>query len=115
MKAMAKTVSEKKAISKTTAAGKHSTGARNPLARIPALGSARPSAAPRGAVSTKPVGRVRTFFREVRIEMSKVTWPPRKELLTATGVVIVAVIIAGVYIGVFDFIWNLIVRAVKLG
>jgi preprotein translocase SecE subunit len=47
--------------------------------------------------------------------MSKVTWPPRKELMTATGVVIIAVIIAGVYIGVFDFIWNVIVRAVGLG
>ena len=55
------------------------------------------------------------FVREVRQELAKVTWPPRKELLTATGVVIVAVIIAGVYIGVFDFIWNLIVRAVGLG
>ena len=29
--------------------------------------------------------------------------------------VIVAVVIAGVYIGVFDFIWNVIVRAVGLG
>ena len=38
---------------------------------------------------------MRTFFREVRVEMSKVTWPPRKELITSTGVVIVAVIIAG--------------------
>ena len=47
--------------------------------------------------------------------MKKVTWPPRKELITSTGVVIVAVMIAGVYIGVWDFIWNLIVRAVKLG
>ncbi len=47
--------------------------------------------------------------------MSKVTWPPRKELLQATGVVIIAVIIAGVYIGVFDFIWNVIVRTVGLG
>ena len=75
----------------------------------------RPTAAPRGAVSAKPHGRVRTFFREVRIEMSKVTWPPRKELLQATGVVIIAVIIAGVYIGVFDFIWNVIVRTVGLG
>lgn len=112
---MAKTISDKTATSKGTAAGKQSSGLKNPLARVPSLGSARPSAAPRGAVSTKPVGRVRTFFREVRIEMTKVTWPPRKELLTATGVVIVAVIIAGVYIGVFDFIWNLIVRAVGLG
>ena len=77
--------------------------------------ASRPTTAPRGAVSAKPHGRARTFFREVRIEMSKVTWPPRKELLQATGVVVVAVIIAGVYIGVFDFIWNVIVRAVKLG
>jgi preprotein translocase subunit SecE len=66
-------------------------------------------------VSAKPRGRVRTFFREVRIEMGKVTWPPRKELLKATGVVIVAVVIAGVFIGVFDFIWSLIVRTVGLG
>ena len=33
----------------------------------------------------------------------------------ATGVVIVAVVIAAVYIGVFDFIWNVIIRAVGLG
>jgi preprotein translocase SecE subunit len=76
---------------------------------------ARPSSSPRGAVATKPAGKVRTFLREVKVEMSKVTWPPRKELLTATGVVIVAVIIAGVYIGVFDYIWNIIVRSVGLG
>jgi preprotein translocase subunit SecE len=68
-----------------------------------------------GTVAAKPQGRVRTFLREVRVEMSKVTWPPRKELITSTGVVIVAVIIAGVYIGVWDFVWNLIVRAVGLG
>ncbi len=58
---------------------------------------------------------MRTFFREVRVEMKKVTWPPRKELITSTGVVIVAVVIASVYIGVWDFIWNAIVRLVGLG
>jgi preprotein translocase SecE subunit len=51
----------------------------------------------------------------VRIEMGKVTWPPRKEVLKSTGVVIIAVVIAGVFIGVFDFIWSLIVRSVGLG
>jgi preprotein translocase subunit SecE len=61
-------------------------------------------------VVAKPAGRLRSFFREVRVEMSKVTWPPRKELITSTGVVIVAVVIAGAYIGVWDFVWNLIVR-----
>jgi preprotein translocase subunit SecE len=73
------------------------------------------SVGPRGAVSTKPVGRVRTFFREVRIEMKKVTWPPRKELIKSTGVVIIAVAIAGVFIGLFDYIWTVIVKAVGLG
>ena len=47
--------------------------------------------------------------------MSKVTWPPRKELITSTGVVIVAVVIAGVYIGVWDFIWNTIVQLGRIG
>ena len=47
--------------------------------------------------------------------MTKVTWPARKELLTMTGVVIVAVLIAGAYIGLFDFIWGVIVKAVGLG
>jgi preprotein translocase subunit SecE len=73
------------------------------------------SAAPRGTVSTKPRGRVRTFLREVRIEMGKVTWPPRKEILKSTGVVIIAVAIAGAFIGLFDFIWTTIVHAVGLG
>jgi preprotein translocase SecE subunit len=79
------------------------------------VSAARPTSAPRGAVSTKPAGRIRTFFREVRIEMTKVTWLSRKDLIQATAVVIIAVIVAGVYIGLFDFIWNVIVRAVKLG
>jgi preprotein translocase subunit SecE len=83
---------------------------------VPRSGSpVRQSAGPRGAVSTKPVGRTRTFLREVRVEMSKVTWPPRRELLQATGVVIIAVVVAALYIGLFDYIWTVIVRAVGLG
>jgi preprotein translocase subunit SecE len=106
---VAKIVNDKSA-SKTQA--RQAGALKNVLARSPAP---RATATPRGTVSVKPHGRLRTFFREVRIEMTKVTWPPRRELLQATGVVIVAVIIAGIFIGVFDFIWNLIVRAVGLG
>jgi preprotein translocase subunit SecE len=53
---------------------------------------------------------MRTFLGEVKTEMSKVTWPSRKELIQSTGVVIVVVIIAGIYIGIFDVIWSEIVR-----
>jgi preprotein translocase subunit SecE len=110
---MAKTVIDKSA-GKTQA--KEAGGLKSAFSRSSArVSAARPTSAPRGAVSAKPHGRIRTFLREVRIELSKVTWPSRKELLSATAVVIVAVIIAGVYIGVFDFIWNIIVRSVGLG
>jgi preprotein translocase subunit SecE len=113
---MAKTVTDKSASATGKTQTKQAGKLKGALARSSARAEARHSTgAPRGAVSTKPAGRVRTFFREVRIEMKKVTWPPRKELLKSTGVVIIAVAIAGVFIGVFDFIWNLIIRAVGLG
>jgi preprotein translocase subunit SecE len=80
-----------------------------------ARGEDRHSATPRGTVSTKPAGRARTFFREVRIEMKKVTWPTRKELIKSTGVVIVAVAIAAIFIGGFDALWNELVKLAKLG
>jgi preprotein translocase subunit SecE len=110
---MAKTLSDKTVAKAQT---KEVKGLKSAFSRSTSrVSAARPTASPRGAVSTKPHGRVRTFLREVKVEMSKVTWPARKELLQATAVVIIAVVIAAAYIGVFDFIWNTIVRAVKLG
>jgi preprotein translocase subunit SecE len=48
--------------------------------------------------------RVSKYFREVRSELRKVAWPNRKELLTYTGVVVVAVIFVAIYIEVVDVI-----------
>jgi len=118
---MAKSVNDKTVSSKAPAASgkapakESSGGLKNPFSRSSSGASFKQTSGPRGTVAAKPHGRLRTFLREVRIEMSKVTWPPRKELITSTGVVIVAVIIAAVYIGVFDFIWNLVVQSVNLG
>ena len=118
---MAKSVNDKTVSSKAPAASgkapakESSGGLKNPFSRSSSGASSKQTSGPRGTVAAKPHGRLRTFLREVRIEMSKVTWPPRKELITSTGVVIVAVIIAAVYIGVFDFRWNLVVQSVNLG
>lgn len=38
-------------------------------------------------------------------ELSKVSWPTRKETTTATIVVIVTVIIASLVLGIFDAVW----------
>ena len=102
-----------KAPAKTPA--KTSTKATTPSTRQGTRTEDKSQAAPRGTVRTKPIGRVRTFLGEVRVEMKKVTWPPRKELIKSTGVVIVAVAIAAVFIGAFDYLWNIIINAVGMG
>jgi preprotein translocase subunit SecE len=43
-----------------------------------------------------------TFVKEVRTEMSKVTWPGRQELVSSTSVVIFSVLMVAVFIGVVD-------------
>lgn len=54
------------------------------------------------------------FMHDVRIEMGKVTWPQRPELIQATSVVIVAVAIAAVYIGLLDLVWSSLVNLARL-
>jgi preprotein translocase subunit SecE len=49
-------------------------------------------------------GKVIQFFREVRVELGKVTWPNRQELIGSTIIVIVLSVIMSIYIGVLDFL-----------
>ena len=43
------------------------------------------------------------FLKEARMELKRVKWPTRKELLTSTAVVIVLTLIVAFYLGVVDF------------
>ena len=43
------------------------------------------------------------FFREARIELKKVKWPTRKELMAVTMMVIILIIVVGLYLGVLDY------------
>jgi preprotein translocase subunit SecE len=56
------------------------------------------------------VGKLGSFFREVKIEMKKVTWPTRNELRESTKLVIIASFIVTVFLGVVDNILSLIIR-----
>ena len=42
------------------------------------------------------------YVRDVRVEMSKVTWPSRRELRDSTLVVIVMVVMVSIFIGIVD-------------
>lgn len=50
------------------------------------------------------------FFREVRQEVSKVTWPTRKETWTSTVMVLILVVISALFFWVVDGTISLIVR-----
>ena len=56
------------------------------------------------------VDKSKTFLREVRVEMSKVTWPTRHELQGQTRVVIVAVLLIALFIGIVDWVLSNTVR-----
>jgi preprotein translocase subunit SecE len=42
------------------------------------------------------------FLREVKTELKKVTWPSKKDTLSGTAVVLVAVFIIAIFLGIVD-------------
>ena len=52
------------------------------------------------------------LVQQVRQEVSKVTWPTRKETLYSTIVVIVTTIIASLFLGLFDGVWSWVTRMI---
>ena len=56
--------------------------------------------------------RLVDFLREVKTELSKVSWPSRNELIGSTTVVIVITLILAAFTGVIDFILAIIVSRV---
>ena len=57
---------------------------------------------PSGTKKLKFVGLTKTFFREVRMELKKVTWPTRKETLAATVMVIILSVVVAFFLGILD-------------
>ena len=53
--------------------------------------------------------RIRTFFKEVQVEIRKVSWPTRNELRDSTIVVIATVLIVAAYVGAIDRVLGLAV------
>jgi preprotein translocase subunit SecE len=50
----------------------------------------------------KMLNKVKTFLKEVKIEMKKVIFPNRDEVIGSTKVVIVTVVIISLFLGVVD-------------
>jgi preprotein translocase subunit SecE len=48
------------------------------------------------------VNKIREFFRDVKVEVKKVVFPTREELIGSTWVVIITVIVISLFLGVVD-------------
>jgi preprotein translocase subunit SecE len=48
------------------------------------------------------IGKIKEFFREVKIELRKVTWPSRKETMAATAMVIILSVLVSFFLGLLD-------------
>nr|WP_092073773.1 preprotein translocase subunit SecE [Dendrosporobacter quercicolus]NSL47924.1 preprotein translocase subunit SecE [Dendrosporobacter quercicolus DSM 1736] len=50
--------------------------------------------------------RWKKFFREVKAELKKVSWPTRQELISYSGIVFVSVITVSILIWLVDSLFN---------
>ena len=59
----------------------------------------------------KKPNRVQRWFKDLRGELKKVTWPSARSVLKNVGVVIACVLIVGVCIWVFDWLARAVIDA----
>ncbi len=52
------------------------------------------------------------YFKEVRTELKRVTWPTKKEVVASTIVVIIAVMFFSLLVGALDLLFAQIIRLV---
>ncbi len=56
--------------------------------------------------------RVIQFFREIKIELRKVTWPPKREVMASTSVVLIIVIITALFFGLVDLGFSKLIKVI---
>jgi preprotein translocase subunit SecE len=52
------------------------------------------------------------FFSDIKLEMSKVSWPTKDELIGSTIVVIVSLAVLSLFIGICDVVLSKIVNVI---
>jgi len=58
------------------------------------------------------IEKTRQFYHEVRVELKKISWPPRKETMASTSVVLIIVIIVSCFLGLVDLGLSKIINSI---
>ncbi|MGH2400596.1 MAG: preprotein translocase subunit SecE [bacterium] len=56
------------------------------------------------------VERIVQYLREVWVELNRVEWPSRREMISMTIVVIIVLLVMAIYLGIFDYIYTVIIK-----
>ena len=56
--------------------------------------------------------KVAGFFNDIKLEMSKVSWPTKDELIGSTIIVIVSLAMLSIFIGICDLVLSKIVNII---
>jgi len=57
-------------------------------------------------------GKIKNFFKEVKIELKKVVFPGKDEVIGSTKVVIVLTVIIAAFLGIIDLLLTKIISVV---
>ena len=57
----------------------------------------------------KWIGKIKEYFKNVKLEMQKVSWPTKSDIKGSTSVVIVTLFIVGAFIGAVDFLLSSVI------
>jgi len=58
--------------------------------------------------------KINLFFKEVWVEMKRVSWLSQKDILRYTMIVLVVVIVAALFLGGLDYIFTSIIKSFVL-
>jgi preprotein translocase subunit SecE len=57
-------------------------------------------------MSSNSTNKVSLFFKEVKTEIKKVSWPTRQEVLNYTLIVVIASVVIGLFLWILDLLFQ---------
>lgn len=60
-----------------------------------------------------PIQRIKNYYHDVRVEMKKVSWPTRQEVINTTLVVIIAVFFFGFFLFGTDIVLSYVIQGIE--
>lgn len=56
------------------------------------------------------IERINQYLREVWVELNRVDWPSRREIVSMTFVVVFVLLVMSIYLGFFDYLYTTLVK-----